>query len=173
MSKFKLKYGTKPNITRYIDNEVQRFLNNDRLTEKNLVQLDDKIAREAEIRDKKDAIVQDRQSERALSQTSKRSNLTGANLATFNAGNASQRSKIASQAGSLRSKRSKSSYAGSRRPITAAPSKFLNFNFKLGSTVSSSIAPPTEVYSEINEKDEWAAIQKFNTMLHFEETKAA
>ena len=37
MSKFKLKYGTKPNITRYIDNEVQRFLNNDRLTEKNLV----------------------------------------------------------------------------------------------------------------------------------------
>lgn len=37
MSKFKLKYGTKPNISRYIDNEVQRFLVNDRLTEKNLV----------------------------------------------------------------------------------------------------------------------------------------
>lgn len=73
MSKFKLKYGTKPNIAKYIDNEVQRFLVNDRLTEKNLVNLDDKIAREAQNRDKKDAIIADRQSERAMSQTSKRS----------------------------------------------------------------------------------------------------
>ena len=29
----------------------------------------------------------------------------------------------------------------------------------------------TEVYSEIGEDDEWAAIQKFNTLLHYEEQK--
>lgn len=32
---------------------------------------------------------------------------------------------------------------------------------------------PTEAYSEINENDEWTAIQKFNTLLHFEEQKQA
>ena len=31
----------------------------------------------------------------------------------------------------------------------------------------------TEVYSEIAEDDEWAAIQKFNTLLHYEEQKQA
>lgn len=29
----------------------------------------------------------------------------------------------------------------------------------------------TEIYSEINENDEWVAIQKFNTLLHYEEQK--
>jgi len=29
----------------------------------------------------------------------------------------------------------------------------------------------TETYSEINENQEWAAIQKFNTLLHYEEQK--
>lgn len=117
----------------------------------------------------------DRKSERALSQTSKRSQLTGANLANFNAKNAPVRSRIASAVGSQvsRSVRSKSSYVGSRRPVTAGPSKYTSSINNLGSTVSSSIRAPTEVYSEINEKDEWAAIQKFNTMLHFEEVKAA
>lgn len=33
--------------------------------------------------------------------------------------------------------------------------------------------PLTEKYSEINENDEWTAIQKFNTLLHFEEQKQA
>ena len=27
------------------------------------------------------------------------------------------------------------------------------------------------MYSEINEEDEWTAIQKFNTLLHYEEQK--
>ena len=31
----------------------------------------------------------------------------------------------------------------------------------------------TEKYSEICENDEWTAIQKFNTLLHFEEQKQA
>ena len=54
VNKFKVKYGDKPNIAAYIDNEVQKFLKNDRLTEDNLKKLDDKILREAELRDKKD-----------------------------------------------------------------------------------------------------------------------
>jgi hypothetical protein len=39
--------------------------------------------------------------------------------------------------------------------------------------MASSKHAPTEKYSEINENDEWTAIQKFNTMLHFEEQKQA
>ena len=39
--------------------------------------------------------------------------------------------------------------------------------------LSSNKPPGTEKYSEINENDEWTAIQKFNSMLHFEEQKQA
>ena len=35
-NKFKIKYGNKPNMAKYIDNEVGKFLANDRLTEENL-----------------------------------------------------------------------------------------------------------------------------------------
>lgn len=38
---------------------------------------------------------------------------------------------------------------------------------------TSSQAPKTEVYSELDEDDEWTAIQKFNTLLHYEEQKQA
>ena len=48
ISKFKLKYGDKPQISKYIDNEVTRFLKNGRLTEDNLRSLDTKINKEAE-----------------------------------------------------------------------------------------------------------------------------
>ena len=53
INKFKLKYGNKPTISRYIDNEVQRFLANDRLTEGNLKNLDHKIGKEVDQRGKK------------------------------------------------------------------------------------------------------------------------
>ena len=52
INKFKLKYGHKPNIGKYIDNEVHRFLTNDRLTEDNLKNLDIKIGREADKKDR-------------------------------------------------------------------------------------------------------------------------
>lgn len=54
ISKFKLKYGNKPGISRFIDSEVVRFLANDRLTEGNLRSLDLKIGKAVEIKDKKD-----------------------------------------------------------------------------------------------------------------------
>ena len=41
----------------------------------------------------------------------------------------------------------------------------------VAASVYSSRKAPTEVFSEINENDEWAAIQKFNTLLHHEEQK--
>jgi hypothetical protein len=52
----------KPNLQGYIDNEVIKFLSNDRLSEDNLKRLDDKICREAFSRDRRDAIMDDRKS---------------------------------------------------------------------------------------------------------------
>jgi hypothetical protein len=61
-NKFKLKYGDRPQISKYIDNEVEKFLKNDRLTEDNLKNLDGKIQKESELRDKKEAIIEDHRS---------------------------------------------------------------------------------------------------------------
>lgn len=62
INKFKLKYGTQQNLDKFIGTEVQKFLTNDRLTEANLKNLDLKIAKEAELREKKDQIMDDRRS---------------------------------------------------------------------------------------------------------------
>lgn len=53
-------------MSKYIDNEVQKFLKNDRLTEENLKRLDDRILKESELRDKKENILDDRRSERSV-----------------------------------------------------------------------------------------------------------
>ena len=62
INKFKLKYGDKPQLTKYIDNEVGRFLRDGRLTSDNLRSLDTKISKEANLRDKKETILDDRKS---------------------------------------------------------------------------------------------------------------
>lgn len=67
INKFKLKYGNQQVMAKFIENEVQRFLVNDRLTEVNLKALDIKIAKEAENRDKKSQILDDRKSQRSAS----------------------------------------------------------------------------------------------------------
>ena len=68
----------------------------------------------------------------------------------MNKRNGDAASKVASEVMSRRSQRSnRSAYSQSR-----------------ASKVSSK-------YSEINENDEWVAIQKFNTLLHYEEQKQA
>jgi predicted HNH restriction endonuclease len=64
INKFKLKYGNNATITKYIDNEVAKFLKNDRLSEDNLKRLDEKINKEADLRAKKEGIVADRQSQK-------------------------------------------------------------------------------------------------------------
>jgi Ran GTPase-activating protein (RanGAP) involved in mRNA processing and transport len=63
-----------------------------------------------------------------------------------------------SQAGDVRSRASRRSGVSQGRPAYAA-------------SIASSQKAPTEVYSEINENEEWVAIQKFNTLLHYEEQK--
>lgn len=67
INKFKLKYGDKAVLGKYIENEVQKFLTNDRLTEANLKNLDSKIGKEANNRDKKSAILADVRSQRSAS----------------------------------------------------------------------------------------------------------
>ncbi len=62
INKFKLKYGDKPTISKFIDNEVAKYLKNDRLTEETLRNLDSKIMKEHTLRDKKEAIQDDRKS---------------------------------------------------------------------------------------------------------------
>ena len=52
INKFKIKYGDKPSITKLIDNEVAKYLNNDRLTEESLRNLDSKIMKEVTLRNK-------------------------------------------------------------------------------------------------------------------------
>ena len=39
------------------------------------------------------------------------------------------------------------------------------------SIASSQVTKRTEIYSELAEEDEWTAIEKFNTLLHYEEQK--
>ena len=83
VSKFKLKYGDRPQLNSYIDNEVARFLKNGRLTEDNLRNLDTKISKEADLREKKAAILDDRKSNtgsvrsRPMSHASRRSGAAG------------------------------------------------------------------------------------------------
>lgn len=62
INKFKLKYGDRPSLSKYIDNEVTRFFKNGRLTEDNLRNLDTKINKEADLRAKRSAILDDHKS---------------------------------------------------------------------------------------------------------------
>ncbi len=64
INKFRVKYGFEklPHLQGYINNEVNKFLANERLNEENLRRLDDKIAREADNRERKDTILDDRRS---------------------------------------------------------------------------------------------------------------
>ena len=143
INKFKLKYGDKPQISKFIDNEVAKYLKNDRLTEDTLRNLDSKINKESQLRDKKEQIVEDRKST-----TSQK----GARPASH-----SGNRPVAPDTISLASRASQKSQP-----------RVVNDNV---SVTSSRVAPQTEVYSEIAEDDEWTAIQKFNQLLHYEEQK--
>lgn len=144
VSKFKLKYGDKKDFSKYIDNEVAKFLKNDRLTEDNLRALDVKISKEADLRDKREAILEDRKS---------------------NAGSVRSRASSHARNGAADAK----SVASSRRSSRAASVKSAGRQ----ADEMSQVSRRTEVYSELAEEDEWAAIEKFNTLLHYEEQKQA
>ena len=137
INKFKVKYGDKPQLSNYINNEVAKFLKNDRLTEANLQNLDCKINREAELRDKKEDIL----SQRSGNAPSVRS-VSGKSVKSDQLSRASGRSGRS---------------AGRNDDVRSVTSK------------ASTMSRATDIYSEINEEDEWFAIQKFNTLLHYEE----
>ena len=144
INKFKLKYGDKPQISKFIDNEVAKYLKNDRLTEDTLRNLDSKINKESQLRDKKEQIVEDRKST-----TSKKSVRPQSHAGVR---------PVAPDTISVHSRASQKSQP-----------RAVNDNVSVAS--SSRVAPMTEVYSEIAEDDEWTAIQKFNQLLHYEEQK--
>lgn len=155
-NKFKIKYGNKPNLAKYIDNEVQRFLKNDRLTEDNLRSLDVKISKEANLRDKKEAILDDRKSNAGSvrSAVSRGSRVSSAKASAV--GRANDDAK---------------SVASSRRSSAPRSLRSGVNNEDNQSIASSQVSRKTEAYSELAEEDEWTAIQKFNTLLHYEEQK--
>ena len=170
VNKFKLKYGNKGNIDKYIDNEVTRFLANDRLTEDNLRKLDDKIMREADTRDKKEAILDDKRSGVDVASRAGGSRAGGSRASRRPGANddaVSQRS-VASSRMSGASRLSKKSEAVQQRQPDHLSIKGSQFDQM---SMASSKVAKTEQYSEIDEDDEWNAIQKFNTLLHYEEQK--
>jgi hypothetical protein len=65
VNKFKTKYGNHSAIRKLIENEVQRFLTNDRLTEANLKALDIRLMKIVDNNDKKSQILDDRRSQRS------------------------------------------------------------------------------------------------------------
>jgi hypothetical protein len=144
INKFRTKYVADAQMQRFIENEITRFLANDRLTEANLKKLDAKIAAEVSKKERQSKVLDDRKSQRShssqVSQKSIRSvkskgGLSAADLAKL------EKNPV-TKVESAKSMRSKSVY---------------------------SEKAPTEVFTEINENDEWTAIQKFNTLLYFEE----
>lgn len=121
LNKFRLKYGNKPTISRYIDNEVQRFLANDRLTEGNLKNLDIKIGKELDNRDKKEQILDDVRSQRSQSAYSKVSqNKSSANSRGLSAAALKHFERKSQAGGDAASRRTQSAYGGARAGVTKA-----------------------------------------------------
>ena len=137
ISKFKLKYGDKPTLSKYIDNEVTRFMKNGRLTEDNLRNLDGKIGREAQLRDKKDAVLADHKSERSGSAKPR-----------------SIHSRQPLQDDQISVRSSVHSRANSAKPKAPAAAPRRSDQMSMMSSQDAK----TEVYSELAEDDEWAAI---------------
>jgi hypothetical protein len=59
LEKFKRKYGSSGDAARIVQQEVDKFVNNHRLTEENLKRLDDKIKREVDMKSKKREVLKD------------------------------------------------------------------------------------------------------------------
>ena len=120
-------------------------MKNDRLTEDNLKKLDDRILKESETRDKKEAALDDHRSQKSRAH--------------------SHQGKPEADTRSVMSGASALS-RGSKHGGAAKAARFETASVRSGSQ-----GAMTEVYSELNEDDEWTAIQKFNTLLHYEEQK--
>lgn len=83
----------------------------------------------------------------------------------------SQRSGKAPSVRSVSGKSVRSEAMGSRASARSATRN--NDDARSVTSKASTMSRATDIYSEINEEDEWYAIQKFNTLLHYEEQKQA
>lgn len=120
--------------------------------------LDERILKESELRERKDAILDDRKSTKSAGAP----RATSQKLPAVDLDNRS----VASSKMSGASKLSKG--AAARNETANKEKAFDTYSWRSGSQ-----GAKTEVYSEIEEEDEWTAIQKFNTLLHYEEQKQA
>jgi hypothetical protein len=179
INKFKLKYGD--NAEKLISNEVTKFLKNDRLTEGNLVKLDEKIGKANQKNHKADDILSEHRSQKsdAGMRKSKASRMSNASRPHTVASGAPRRSN-AKQNGDLEDAMSVKSYASSRmsgatnlskkskQDVGGAHDEAHDGNMDELMSVQSRTKSS---YSKLNEEDEWQAIQNFNIMLHYEEQK--
>ena len=129
-------------------------------TEDSLKMLDDKINKESYIREKKDAILDDRKSQRSTQSRpqSNRSQRPG----SVHRSNGDAKSVASSRISGVS--------AGRKGDLVSQQSKQDHLDRM---SMLTSERPQSEAFSELNEEDEWVAIQKFNTLLHYEEQKQA
>mmetsp|Transcript_14711 Transcript_14711/g.17023 ORF Transcript_14711/g.17023 Transcript_14711/m.17023 type:complete len:214 (+) Transcript_14711:44-685(+) len=160
INKFKLKYGNK--AEGLIASEVTKFLKNDRLTESNLVKLDDKIGRANERNVRADDILSEHKSQRSA-KSRPHTTAAGHVKAGGKQDDAMSVKSYASSRMSGATNLSKKSKA-SERPATGAP---------IAADLMSVQSRTKSALSNMNEEDEWQAIQNFNVMLHYEEQKQA
>ena len=149
------------NLAAYIDNEVQKFINNDRLTEDNLKKLDDKICKEAFSREKRDALLND---DKRSTVSSHRNSMAEPPRSAIPRDRLSQTMEMP-----LIKKD-----ASERQSVTSAANLRPQANRRLLSLGSDTQSE--EVFSQVGktgkvQDDEWNAIVKFNTLLHYEEQK--
>ena len=178
INKFKNKYGNKQSAT--IQNEVNKFLNNNRLTEENLKALDEKIQREADWKERQADALSEHMSVKSGARwpKSRGSQVSRRSQASRPRTVASQSKR--SQHGAVDDVLSVKSYASSwmsgasglegRRnealpPVVGSQPPIADDLW----SESSKISHVHTQYSNLNEEDEWTAIQNFNTILHYEE----
>jgi hypothetical protein len=173
INKFKLKYGE--NAEKLITSEVSKFLKNDRLTEGNLVKLDEKIGKANDKSHKADDILSEHRSQKSAG-GSRKSNASRPHTTASGA----PRRPQGKQDHNFDDAMSVKSYASSRMSGATNLSK----KSKHGDDVAQAEAHDGHMdelmsvqsrtkssYSKLNEEDEWQAIQNFNIMLHHEEQK--
>ena len=159
ITKFRKKYGGEnKKLQSYIDREVGAFMNNNRLTEGNLKELDDKIATQ------KATQAADGKSQASLASAASR------------ASRRPQTAKPAAQVekapvlDDMKSHQSQASRASRNLKTDIHPTQPKKKAQDAESVITQSeLDRPAESSSEVDEQDEWTAIQKFQAMLHYQE----
>ena len=172
VNKFKLKYGDR--AEKLIENEVGKFLKNDRLTESNLVKLDEKIGKANDKNQKADDILSDHKSQKSGG-GSRKSNASRPHTVQSGVPRRTHDKKNddGMSVKSYASSRMSGATDLSKKSKQPADGAGLGVNgHGMDNAELMSVQSRTKSsYSNLNEDDEWEAIQNFNIMLHYEEQK--